>query len=403
LREVGPRRPDQEEGGKQVRVLHLVATAQRRGAEVFAGDLVHAFRPNGVEQLVVVLDGTGARAVTFDAQVAFLDGGARAGWRAQPRTIARLRDVVRRWRPDVIQAHGGEPLFYATLAGVSPIVYRKIGGAHPRFSRGPFRALYSQMLRRADRIVAVADAMRLEVIERFGVPPARVTTIPHAVDPRRIAPTRTRVETRAHLGLSASSPVVMSLGALTWEKDPLTALSATAPTLGARSDAVHLFVGDGPVRERLVQEIGARGLEGRVRLLGVREDVGDLLAASDVLVLSSRIEGLPGCIVEAGMLGVPTAAFAVAGVPEVVSDGETGLLAEPGDVTDLAEKLRALIDDDTLRVTLGGAARAMCSSRFEIGSVAPRYLDTYGELVGRPGAALERWRPSRRDAWIETD
>jgi glycosyltransferase involved in cell wall biosynthesis len=370
---------------------------------MFAGDLVHAFRPNGVEQLVVVLDGTGARAVTFDAEVAFLDGGARARWRAQPRTVARLRSVVHRWRPDVIQAHGGEALLYATLAGAHPVVYRKIGGAHPRFSRRPFRALYSQMLRRADRIVAVADAMRLEVIERFGVPPSRVTTIPHAVDPRRIAPTRTRAETRARLGLSAASPVVMSLGALTWEKDPLMALSAAAPTLDARSDAVHLFVGDGPLRDRLVEEIRDLGLGDRVRLLGVREDVGDLLAASDVLLLSSRIEGLPGCIVEAGMLGVPAAAFAVAGVPEVVSDGETGLLAAPGDVTDLAEKLRALIDDETLRARLGGAARAVCSSRFEIGSVAPRYLDTYRDLAGRPRAALEWWRPLRRDAWMETD
>ncbi len=386
-----------------MRVLHLVATAQRRGAEVFAADLVHAFRPNGVDQLVVVLDGAGSRAVTFDAEVAFLDGGARARWRAQPRMVARLRDVVRRWRPDVIQAHGGEALFYATLAGASPIVYRKIGGAHPRFSRRPFRALYAQMLRRADRIVAVADAMRIEVIDRFGVPPSRVTTIPHAVDSRRIAPTRTRVETRADLGLSATSPVVMSLGALTWEKDPLTALAAAAPTLASRSDAVHLFVGDGPVRDRLVEEIRGRGLVDRVQLLGVREDVGDLLAASDVLLLSSRIEGLPGCIVEAGMLGVPTAAFDVAGVPEVVSHGETGLLAEAGDVTGLAEKLRTLIDDGTLRATLGEAARALCYSRFEIGSVAPRYLDAYGDLVGRPRASLERWQPQRRDAWMETD
>jgi glycosyltransferase involved in cell wall biosynthesis len=259
------------------------------------------------------------------------------------------------------------------------------------------------MLRRADRIVAVAEAMRLEVVEVFGVPSSRVTTIPHAVDAQRIAPTRTRLETRRHLGLLASSPVVVSLGALTWEKDPLAALSAAAPTLAARPDAAHLFIGDGPLRDRLAQEIRSRGLEDRVRLLGVREDVGDLLAASDVLLLSSRIEGLPGCIVEAGMLGVPAAAFAVAGVPEVVSDGETGLLAKPGDVTGLAEKLRTLVDDDGSRGSLGGAARDLCHSRFEIGRIAPRYLDAYGDLVGDPHASLEPWRPQRRDAWMETD
>ena len=152
-----------------------------------------------------------------------------------------------------------------------------------------------------------------------------------------------------------------------------------------------------------MEEIRGRGLEDRVRLLGVREDVGDLLAASDVLLLSSRIEGLPGCIVEAGMLGVPAAAFAVAGVPEVVSEGETGLLAEPGDVDGLAEHLRTLIDDGALRERLGGAARDLCHSRFEIGRIAPQYLDAYGDLIGRPRASLERWQSPRRDAWMETD
>ena len=384
-------------------MLHLVATAQRRGAEVFAADLVRAFSPTGIDQLVVVLDGAGSRALTFDAPVAFLHGGVGGGWRAKSRTVARLRDVVRRWHPDVIQAHGGEPLFNAILAGVSPIVYRKIGGAHPRFARPPLRPLYSGMLRRAERIVAVAEAMRLEVIELFRVPASRVTTIPHAVDARRIAPTRPRAETRGSLAIAASAPVVISLGALTWEKDPLAALSAAAPTLASRSDAVHLFVGDGPVRDRLEEEIRGRGLEDRVRLLGVREDVGDLLAASDVLLLSSRIEGLPGCIVEAGMLGVPAAAFAVAGVPEVVSEGETGLLAEPGDVNGLAQHLRTLIDDGALRERLGEAARDRCHSRFEIGSIAPRYLDAYGDVVTGHRASLAPWPAQEGDAWMETD
>ena len=181
-------------------MLHLVATAQRRGAEVFAADLVRAFRPTGIDQLVVVLDGAGSRSVTFDAPVAFLHGGVGGGWRAKPRTVARLRDVVRGWHPNIIQAHGGEPLFNAVLAGASPIVYRKIGGAHPRFSRPPFRPLYSRDApeSRTDRRRRGGDAPGGRG-ELFRVPPSRVTTIPHAVDARRIAPTRPRAQTRGSL------------------------------------------------------------------------------------------------------------------------------------------------------------------------------------------------------------
>jgi glycosyltransferase involved in cell wall biosynthesis len=113
-----------------------------------------------------------------------------------------------------------------------------------------------------------------------------------------------------------------------------------------------------------------------------------------VLLLSSRIEGLPGCIVEAGMLGVPAAAFAVAGVPEVVGDGETGLLARPGDVDRLGDLVRTLIDDAGLRRRLGDAAKARCLSEFEIGEVAPRYLQVYEEMAGRPRASFRRSRPA---------
>lgn len=373
-----------------MRVLHIVATARRRGAEVFAGDLVVALNGAGVDQQVVVLDGHGPRGVEFDAPVGYLRGGAH-GWRVHPGTIAALRGRAGRWRPDVVQAHGGEPLLHAVLAGVAaPIVYRKIGAVHPRFLRGALRTVYAGMLRRADRVVAVAEAMRREVVDVFGLPGSRVRTIPHAVDSRRVAPTRGREGMRAQLGIPPGAPAIVSLGALTWEKDPLAALSAAAPTLADHPDAVHVFVGDGPMRERLEAQIRARDLQGRVRLLGVRDDVGDLLAACDVLLLSSRIEGLPGCIVEAGMLGVPAAAFAVAGVPEVVADGETGLLAPAGDVARLGDRLRTLIDDPVLRRRLGDAARRRCGSEFEIGDVAPRYLEVYEETAGKAGSAFRR-------------
>ena len=172
---------------------------------------------------------------------------------------------------------------------------------------------------------------------------------------------------------------MISIGALTWEKDPQAHLEVSSLVRQQRPDVVHLFVGDGPLRPALESSI--RDVGDAVRLLGTRGDVADLLAAADVLLLASRVEGLPGCVIEAGLAGRPTAAYSVAGVPEVVEDGRSGLLALPGDVRSLAGAVVRLLADDALRDSVGSAARARCRSRFDIRVVAPRYRRLYEELA----------------------
>jgi glycosyltransferase involved in cell wall biosynthesis len=225
----------------------------------------------------------------------------------------------------------------------------------------------------------VAEALRTETIETFGVPPHRVVTIPNAVDLERLVPARPRREVRDALGIPAEAGVMISIGALTWEKDPQAHLEVSSLVRQQRPDVVHLFVGDGPLRPALESSI--RDVGDAVRLLGTRGDVADLLAAADVLLLASRVEGLPGCVIEAGLAGRPTAAYSVAGVPEVVEDGRSGLLALPGDVRSLAGAVVRLLADDALRDSVGSAARARCRSRFDIRVVAPRYRRLYEELA----------------------
>src|SRR3970282_151677 len=96
-------------------------------------------------------------------------------------------------------------------------------------------------------------------------------------------------------------------------------------------EAVFVLVGDGPLAPEVNAEIASRGMGGHVRPLGVRTDVPDVFGASDVLLLASSTEGSPAVVIEAGLLGLPVAAYAVGGVPEQVRDGVTGILAPPGD------------------------------------------------------------------------
>lgn len=368
-----------------MRVLHVVATGQRRGAEVFTADLAGALGQAGVTQRVAVLRAVDGPAVDYGVPTTVLGGGWELpGLRVGASSVRSLRRELQSWRPDVVQAHGGEPLKYAILAGLgarSQVVYRRIGSTPQEIQRGPRRAVYGYLMRRAARVVAVAEAVRIETLEVFRLPAAHVVTIPNAVDTRRLAATNEREAVRQSLGIPADAEVVLSLGALTWEKDPLAHVGIAAEVLAERPRAWHLIVGDGPLRVAVREAVERSPTGARVRLAGVRGDVGDMLAASDVVLFASCSEGMPATVIEAGMLGVPVAGYAVAGISEVVESGVTGLLADPHDARRLASHLLSLLSDADRRRAMSGAARDRCRSRFDIGAVAPRYLDLYRDLL----------------------
>ena len=381
-----------------MRVLHLVTSGERRGAEIFASDLVGALDEAGVVQRVAMLRGPDGQAGPAGQAVGFPEGTTVLGT-GGPRVpgagievagLRRLRAMVSRWAPDVIQAHGGEVLKYAVAATAMhscPIVYRRIGSAPTWITQGLRRTIYARLLRRTAVVIAVAESVRLETLELFRLPEDQVVTVPNGVDARRLRPSADRTAIRRRLGIPAAAPVVLSLGALTWEKDPLAHLRATAPVLARPGGAVHLFAGDGPLRDDLDAAVRQRGLGDRVRLLGSRPDVADLLAAADVLLFASQpggMEGMPAIVIEAGMAGLPVAGYAVAGVAEVVTTGKTGLLVPPSREDLLSEAVTTLLEDGRRRAAMGWAARARCRERFGIEVVAPQYLRLYeGVVQGR--------------------
>jgi glycosyltransferase involved in cell wall biosynthesis len=365
-----------------MRVLHVVATGQRRGAEIFAADLVGALEAAGVAQRVAVLRAAGGLAVGYRAPTTVLGAGAGGvpGTGVSVPGLRALRRAIRDWDPDVVQAHGGEALKYSVLAGAGArarVIYRRIGSTPRSIARGPRRAAYGRLMRQADRVVAVAEAVREETLAVFRLPAPRVVTIPNGVDPRRLVPTSGRAAVRQALGIPAEAEVVLSLGALTWEKDPLVHVEVAAAAMARRQRAWHLIVGNGPLRGEVQAAVARRGTGGRVRLLAARDDVADLLAASDVLLFASCSEGMPATVIEAGMVGLPVAGYAVAGVSEVVESGATGLLARPGDSRRLGAHVVELLADSERRGAMSAAARERCLARFDIGAVAPRYLDLY--------------------------
>jgi glycosyltransferase involved in cell wall biosynthesis len=344
--------------------LQVLTSDRRRGAETFALDLAAELAGRGVDAPTLALSRSGAAdPLSVDA----------FGLRALRRQARRCVVVV---------AHGSRtlPACALGLAGTGvPFVYRGIGDPRVWSSRGLRRWRTTLLLRRPALVTALWPGAADALVDQHGVPRERIRIVANGVPAGRcpVPTTAERREARLSLGLPEDAPVAGYLGALTSEKCVGAAVAAVGRVPGA-----HLLVGgDGPERSALEAQAAADA-PGRVRFAGVVPGPGPVLAAADAVVLPSRTEGLPGVLIEAGLSGRPVVATAVGGVAEIVADGETGVLAPPGDVDALAAGLRRVLGDGG--PDLGRAGRERCLARFEMGVIGARWAGILAEVAGWP-------------------
>jgi len=379
------------------RVLHLIHSPQRRGAEVFAAQLAARMEAagrfqNGVCSLYPNTDNEQAdNSLPLDGLPVFkLDArrGLAGRLGVDPRLVSSLTGVLRRFRPHIVMAHGSDTLKYAALAGMfyggAATVYRNIGLASS-WARTPVKVRVNRLLLgRVSAVVSVSQFTKEDFIRLYHLPQERVTFIPNGVDvtPFEVAePAAVRATVRGELGIDPQALVLVSVGNLSAEKGHLGLLPLLAQSAPDRQDSQLLLVGDGPLREELERQARALGIAHRVHLVGRRDDVPRLLAAADLFLLPSKTEGMPAVLMEAGLAGLPAVAFCVGGVGEVVTDQVTGLLAPSGDYPGLWQGVTALARDPQRRSAMGQAARQRCLGLFDIRKVAGEYEELFVSLL----------------------
>jgi glycosyltransferase involved in cell wall biosynthesis len=181
---------------------------------------------------------------------------------------------------------------------------------------------------------------------------------------------------------------VLTVARLDEQKGQRYLLEAAAQVPQAR----FVLAGDGPLRTSLEAQARSLGLEQRVKFLGYRSDIPDLLAGCDVFVLPSLYEGLPLSILEAMSAGKPVIATQIGGTDEAVIPNETGLLIPPADPAALAAAIRKLLDDRPFarRLALAGQARVECE--FSAATMVQRVTNVYTELLARHERSNDRHR-----------
>ncbi len=178
---------------------------------------------------------------------------------------------------------------------------------------------------------------------------------------------------------------ILFLGSLSAEKDPMAAVEVLTE-LTADTPAVLRMVGSGPLDSSIADAARSNGNEKTLELVGSVPDVRPHLAWADVLVLTSRTEGLPAATLEAAAAGIPSVAFDVGGVSETIIDGVTGKLVGAGDIQGAADALRAYARDPEARRAAGAAARAMAEGTFTLAAAMERYDRALTDLALPSGA-----------------
>jgi glycosyltransferase involved in cell wall biosynthesis len=293
---------------------------------------------------------------------------------ADTQALRSLRAAVREWRPEVVHAHGVKA---ALLALALPLPGRPhvLVTFHNLWHGGPLTLPLRWLASRAAAIIVVSEAVGRR-LEECGVRHRQLAVVPNGVDLDRFPPSPPR---------SSDGPfTALFLGRLTEEKG-VPVLLEVVQSLPREPLIRVVAAGDGPLRSSL--EAAAGQSEGRLSFVGPRQVVTPLYHAADAVVLPSRSEGHPMTALEAMACGLPVVASRVGGLPEIVVDGETGLLVPPGDAPAMVLALVTLASDRERAREMGSAGRARIEALFSEQRMLERVEAVYNRVLGAPCAS----------------
>ncbi len=374
-----------ELGGAQENTLHTVASL----GTPFTADLVCG--PGGL------LDDDAVRSERVP--VTFIKDLVREIRPAKDaRALLRLVRYFRRSRPDIVHTHSSKAgilgRLAARLAGVPVRVHSIHGFGFNDAQSAPVRAALINLERMVTPLtthfIAVSRA-NLEQGARLGIVPRdRVSLIRSGV---RIAAFESAARDQAHrngsglrreLGIEEDAPLVGMIACLKPQKAPLDFVEVAARVTRTLPEARFVMVGDGELRGDIVDRAAALGLENRLRLLGWRRDIPRVMAALDVMVLTSLWEGLPRVLPEAIACGVPVVTTGVDGAADILTDGVSGVVRAPHDVAGLAAGVEGLLADRATGKRLAENAR-VCLPQFDIDAMVREQEALYLHLMRRTG------------------
>lgn len=367
------------------RILFVITGLTYGGAETQLRNVAMAFKRRGLSVGVI----------SMLPPVAYEDELTNAGIRVwslnmkrkypDPRMIWRLARVVHEFGPDIVHAY---MIHSNLLARVSrACAWRHvplISSARSTNEGGKMRMLAYRV---TDRWTSITTSVCQGGVTRYvaigAVPAGRIVYMPNGVDTSLFCPDEERRNTmRNALGIAADQPAILAVGRFVEAKNHAGMLRAFARVMEVHPDALLLFAGQGPLEGSVRVLAAALHVADSVRFLGIRNDIPDLMRASDCYLMSSLWEGLPNVLLEAAASGLPAVATEVGGNASVVRDGVSGRIVPPNDDAALAAAVIEILNmSQAARRSWGDAARQSVQTNFSLESVVDRWLDLYTSLM----------------------
>ncbi|MCZ6692246.1 MAG: glycosyltransferase family 4 protein [Planctomycetota bacterium] len=366
---------------RRLRVLHCNTQWRLRGGEEQTITLAERLIRQGHGSRLVCQPESPVAAAARERGVPVTPLRMRAD--ADPFAVASLLKVLRKGRYDIVHAHTSHAVGLLALSAPfggwpARVHTRRIARSVRR--PGALGMNRWKYLLGTDACIGISRAVVRQLGED-GLPEDRLALVPSGVD----LPTHETHLHRADLGLPPRGLIIGIVAHLEEEKGVDILLDAFARIGRSQPSSTLLIVGDGPDRQALQDRSRDLGLDGRVRFLGLRQDVGSILPLMDVYASASRREALGTSILAAQAHGLPVAATRVGGVAEVVADGRTGLLVPTDDPESLAAALDRLGGDRSLRRRLGQAGRARVAERFSTDRMVAGTLEVYRKVLAGRG------------------
>ena len=375
-----------------IRVMHMLAKYEYGGAQRVIRDIIACSEPGRFQyQVCGLLRTHAAREWIDDLGVQFVS--ADMGGVPSPSSLSRLVKLVRDFQPDILHCHSqaadviawtlrrslGNPGMVATVHNMAEYYYEKRKEPGRRCEAWLHKIA---MNRWPGTVVGIGAAIRQSFapyIRNWDQMPL----VENGIDEVRLRAQsqRSRQQVREDLGIDEDAFIFLSAGRLTEQKRYDVLVQAVSLLDEPDLQYVSLVAGTGPLENQVRDLVSEHDLEHRIRLLGVRDDVPDLMNAADCFLMTSEVEGLPMALLEAMMLGLPTVSTAVGAIPDVITDGATGRLTPSEDTSAIARAMREVLNAPQQARIWGEQAREQARSRYSALAMTRKYEQLYRDLT----------------------
>jgi glycosyltransferase involved in cell wall biosynthesis len=359
-----------------LKVLQIIQKPQLRGAEIFACQLSEELKGLGHTIDVLYLFGNENEKLAYDLNFQpLLADQSKRFW--DFKAYKKLADLIEKGNYDVVQANAGDTLKYAAISKrlyhwKSKLVFRNANKMSSFIQLKPHLWLNRFFLKQMDYAISVSENCRQDLI---------------GLHPRAKAISATGTIGTFDFGSleavekSTNNKVWINVGSFVKEKNHRFLLKVFASYLMEDQENELWLIGDGPLRVHLEEQAKSLGIEQNVKFLGYQKNAVAFIKAADIMVMPSKIEGLPGVILEALSCGTPVIASAVGGIPEVVLNDQNGYVIEGFNEEEYLSKIKKVLNDKDLRINMGKNAQKLIQEEFLMPKIAKRFEEIYKNIL----------------------